>query len=74
MPRRSWSYNELGKLFSDALARNVEQSKDLPELWCRAWRLLAASLPRFDNDLDLQFYAMLNISCERVGEQLADSF
>lgn len=55
-----WS-ERIGKLFSDALARNVEQSKDLPELWCRAWRLLAASLPRFDNDLDLQFYAMLNI-------------
>ncbi|MFP3700942.1 hypothetical protein SB758_36300, partial [Burkholderia sp. SIMBA_013] len=38
---------QFDKPFSDALARNVEQSKDLPDLWYRAWRLLAASRQRF---------------------------
>ncbi|XVJ47850.1 SIR2 family protein [Pseudomonas sp. UBT] len=50
-----------GKPFSDALIRHVDQSKDLPDLWLRAWRLLAASQPRFSKDLDLHFYAMLKI-------------
>lgn len=52
---------QFDKPFSDALARNVEQSKDLPDLWYRAWRLLAASRQRFRKDIDLHFYAMLKI-------------
>jgi len=55
-----WS-EQFGKQFSDALARNVEQSKDLPDLWHRAWRLLAASQQSFSMDLDLHFYATLKI-------------
>lgn len=50
-----------GKPFSDALARNVEQSNDLPDLWLRAWRLLAASQPSISTTLDLHFYATLKI-------------
>lgn len=45
--------------FSDALASNVEQDKDLPDLWCRAWRLLTASRQRFHKDVDLHFYTTL---------------
>lgn len=51
----------LDKPFSDALARNVELSKDLPNLWFRAWRLLAASQPRLSTDFDLHLYDMLKI-------------
>lgn len=52
---------QFGKQFSDALTRNVELSKDLPDLWLRAWRLLATSQPRFSMNSDLHFYAMLKI-------------
>ena len=55
-----WS-EQFDKPFSDALARNVEQSKDLPDLWYRAWRLLAASQQRSRKGLDLHFYTTLKI-------------
>ncbi|WP_256577288.1 SIR2 family protein [Pseudomonas sp. Irchel s3f19] len=50
----------LGQPFADVIASRVSHTKDLPDLWVRAWRLLTISQPRCDFNLGRQSYASQN--------------
>nr|WP_309504507.1 SIR2 family protein [uncultured Roseovarius sp.] len=45
--------------FADEIDRRVRQTKDLPPLWLRAWRIFAKSAPDDGRDLDMPVYSMM---------------